>query len=48
MGKNDLWIAAVAKVLAIPLITTDGDFDHLDGHHISRFLIDSKTGAVKP
>ena len=30
MGKNDLWIAATAYSLAIPLMTTDGDFDHLD------------------
>lgn len=31
MGKNDLWIAATAKVIEAPLITTDGDFDHLNG-----------------
>jgi tRNA(fMet)-specific endonuclease VapC len=30
MGKNDLWIAATALSLDIPLITTDGDFDHLN------------------
>ena len=30
MGKNDLWIAATASVLNIPLITTDKDFLHLD------------------
>jgi tRNA(fMet)-specific endonuclease VapC len=30
MGKNDLWIAAVASILQIPLATTDKDFDHLD------------------
>lgn len=29
MGKNDLWIAATAYSLDIPLMTTDGDFDHL-------------------
>lgn len=32
MGKNDLWIAATAKALDIPVITTDGDFDHLNGN----------------
>ena len=30
MGKNDLWIAATAYALDIPLMTTDGDFDHLN------------------
>lgn len=31
MGKNDLWIAATASVLNTQLLTTDPDFDHLDG-----------------
>jgi tRNA(fMet)-specific endonuclease VapC len=30
MGKNDIWIAATASVLSLKLITTDGDFDHLN------------------
>lgn len=30
MGKNDLWIAATAHLLDAPLMTTDGDFDHLN------------------
>lgn len=30
MGKNDLWIAATAYALDIPLMTADGDFDHLN------------------
>jgi tRNA(fMet)-specific endonuclease VapC len=29
MGKNDLWIAATAKVIDAPLVTTDKDFLHL-------------------
>jgi tRNA(fMet)-specific endonuclease VapC len=29
MGKNDLWIASIAVVLGLKLITTDADFDHL-------------------
>ena len=29
MGKNDLWIAALAALLSFKLITTDDDFDHL-------------------
>jgi tRNA(fMet)-specific endonuclease VapC len=37
MGKNDLWIAASAHVTNSVLITTDGDFDHLNGHFIHLF-----------
>lgn len=29
MGKNDLWLAATARVLGLTLLTTDKDFDHL-------------------
>jgi tRNA(fMet)-specific endonuclease VapC len=29
MGKNDLWIASLANLLNLKLITTDADFDHL-------------------
>ncbi len=31
MAKNDLWIAATAYALNVPLMTFDRDFDHLDG-----------------
>ncbi len=31
MGKNDLWIAATASILGATLLTTDVDFEHLDG-----------------
>ena len=31
MGKNDLWIAATVMVTNSTLLTSDGDFDHLDG-----------------
>jgi len=34
MGKNDVWIAATAKVANATLLTVDGDFDHLDGKFI--------------
>ena len=34
MGKNDLWIAATAKVANGTLITIDNDFDHLSGKFI--------------
>lgn len=30
MGKNDLWIAAIAKVHEAVVLTRDGDFDHLN------------------
>jgi tRNA(fMet)-specific endonuclease VapC len=30
MGKNDLWIASLAALLSLRLITTDNDFDHFD------------------
>ncbi|WP_394347205.1 PIN domain-containing protein [Mucilaginibacter psychrotolerans] len=29
MGKNDLWIASLAALLSLKLVTTDADFDHL-------------------
>ena len=35
MGKNDLWIAATAHVANAELVTTDGDFDHLNGKWIT-------------
>lgn len=31
MGKNDLWIAATAAITEASLLTSDNDFDHLDG-----------------
>ena len=31
MGKNDLWIAATSSILGATLLTTDSDFDHLNG-----------------
>jgi len=31
MGKNDLWIAATASIIEDQLLTTDSDFDHLNG-----------------
>jgi predicted nucleic acid-binding protein len=40
MGKNDLWIAATAHATNAVLVTTDHDFDHLDGQFISLNQID--------
>ena len=34
MGKNDLWIAATAAVTDSKLLTTDKDFDHLNGKYL--------------
>lgn len=40
MGKNDLWIAATASAFNITLVTTDKDFDHLNGEFINLKFID--------
>ncbi len=39
MGKNDLWIAAVASVSNFRLLTTDADFDHLNPLFLTRLRI---------
>ncbi|MGA2617520.1 MAG: type II toxin-antitoxin system VapC family toxin [Thermoguttaceae bacterium] len=39
MGKNDVWIAATARVTGATLLTTDPDFDHLHGACIDRIWI---------
>lgn len=39
MGKNDVWIAATASVVGATLITTDTDFDHLDGEFLDRVFV---------
>ncbi len=35
MGKNDIWIAATARVTQTTLLTTDKDFDHL---HVANLI----------
>ncbi|MDZ4852646.1 MAG: type II toxin-antitoxin system VapC family toxin [Pirellulaceae bacterium] len=40
MGKNDLWIAATARVVNAAILTTDKDFDHLDPTFLTRIYID--------
>lgn len=40
MGKNDLWIAATASAFDMVLVTTDKDFDHLEGEYIKLKFID--------
>ncbi len=40
MGKNDLWIAASASLSGATLITTDKDFDHLNGTYVEVIWLD--------
>jgi tRNA(fMet)-specific endonuclease VapC len=42
MGKNDIWIAATASFLEVPLITTDNDFNHLHEVFIDVVTLDPK------
>jgi tRNA(fMet)-specific endonuclease VapC len=46
MGKNDVWIAATAKVSGLVLLTTDTDFDHLHTIPLQRVWIDPKEGKT--
>jgi tRNA(fMet)-specific endonuclease VapC len=49
IGQNDIWIAATAHVLNCELVTTDKDFDHLDGVKLRRRWIDpSSLKSLKP
>ncbi len=45
MGKNDVWIAATASVLQATLLTTDHDFDHLNGVFLTVNYIDQASGS---
>jgi tRNA(fMet)-specific endonuclease VapC len=40
MGKNDLWIAATAHVLAAKFFTTDKDFTHLKDTYLDIHIAD--------
>lgn len=46
MGKNDLWIAACAKVVGATLLTTDQDFNHLSPTLLSVVFIDPAHGRA--
>jgi predicted nuclease of predicted toxin-antitoxin system len=53
MGKNDLWIAAIASVLKAVILTTDADFDHLHPSIVraERIRVDTLTnhdGGAEP
>ncbi len=43
MGKNDIGIAATASIMNAILLTTDNDFDHLNGVFLSVIYVDPKT-----
>ena len=45
MKQNDLWIAATAIATGATLVTTDKDFDHLNGIWLERVLVDQ---SAKP
>ena len=40
MKQNDLWIAATAVATGATLVTTDKDFDHLNGIWLNRVIVD--------
>jgi predicted nucleic acid-binding protein len=40
MQQNDMWIAATALVCGLPIITTDKDFNHLNGRLITVHWVD--------
>ena len=46
MSKNDLWIAATAHASGAILLSTDGDYEHLDGVWFKYERIDQKASAV--
>lgn len=45
MGKNDLWIAATAHASGAILLSTDDDFEHLDGVWLTFERIDQTSGT---
>jgi len=45
VGKNDLWIAATARVTNSTLVTTDDDFDHLNGVFIDLIKLITASGS---
>lgn len=43
MKQNDLWVAATSCASKAILLTTDKDFDHLDGVCLSRIWVDQSS-----
>lgn len=48
MGKNDLWIAAVAKVQGAVILTTDRDFDHLHPDRVRVEYVPQSSPQIRP
>jgi predicted nucleic acid-binding protein len=46
VGDNDAWIAATAAATNAILLTTDKDFDPLDGHLITRIWFDPQVAST--
>jgi tRNA(fMet)-specific endonuclease VapC len=47
VGQNDLWIAATARVTGATLLTSDKDFDPLEGTFLHRIWIDPSLGKPR-
>ncbi len=47
MGQNDMWIAATASETEASLLTTDSDFDHLNGRFLTVISLDPKSAAPR-
>jgi predicted nucleic acid-binding protein len=43
MGKNDIWIAATGIVTGLPMLTTDKDFNHLNGNLLDVHYFDPQS-----
>jgi predicted nucleic acid-binding protein len=51
LGQNDVWIAAVTRVLQGVLLTTDRDFERLEKGQIELEFVDPanlKAGSLQP
>jgi tRNA(fMet)-specific endonuclease VapC len=48
MGQNDMWIAATAAATTATLLTTDKDFDPLEGTFITRIYLDQSPASTAP
>ena len=48
MGKNDLWIAATAHATGAALLSTDKDFEHVDGVWLKLLLVDQSQASADP